>query len=97
LFSVSKYIPLSLSLPKNQVVVEFFCLPENFKRYVVVECKKIKRFDETFKTLNKRLFKDSEKLSSTIIGVVERTWTVQFCNEAIQVVLLIIYIIILYY
>jgi hypothetical protein len=41
LFSVSKYIPLSLSLPINQVVVEFFCLPENFKRYVVVECKKI--------------------------------------------------------
>jgi hypothetical protein len=45
---------------------------------------------EAFKILNKRLFKDSEKLSSTTIGVVERTWTVQ----AIKVVLLIIYIII---
>jgi hypothetical protein len=86
--SVQQYIPLIWSLPKNQIVVEFFCLPETFKRYAVVDIKKLKKFDDKPKTLKKKLFKDSKNLSSTT-GVVERTyyWTEQNCNEALQVVL----------
>jgi hypothetical protein len=87
---IASNIPLKLwPVPNDKAVVEFFCLPKNFLSYAVVSLNKLKIFNASFpkpNKLKKRLFDDSEKLTSTAIAE-KKVWTIEYCENVSLVVL----------